>query len=104
MSHTAKEILDLIDEYLEQEIRKDRPSPHDIDYFRLFAEAYNQGYFERTSSPRLTADAFTQDLDGRSSDETEHNRIKIKKLNKLAKRWREWQYAWDNVNLLEKIT
>ena len=39
MNHTAKGILDVIDKYLEQEIRKDRPSPHDIDYFRLFAEA-----------------------------------------------------------------
>lgn len=71
--------------------------PYKREFFALFKEAYNGNYFDSSSSPRLTGDAFTDILAARwvtGGEEKEKERGQL--MESLFTKWEEWRYAWDH--------
>ena len=97
---TQDEIINQIVEYLDQHLRGSRGAmsqePYKGDFFKLFEEAYRGGYFDVTSSPRLTGDGLIDPIVARwfTGDEEEDNR-RERLMHKLLPMWSEWRYAWD---------
>jgi hypothetical protein len=63
--------------------------------FKLFREAYDNGYCEHPSSPLLTGDALRDILQNRwdtGGTDTEAQRQKL--TDAVLTMWNEWQYAW----------
>ena len=60
---TAEEILEKVNEYLDQHLKRGAPKealsqdPHKTEFFELFREAYRKGYFDKSFSPQLSGDA-----------------------------------------------
>ncbi|GEM_PF-1462142 len=68
------------------------------DFFRLFADAYRNNYFEAPASPRFTAVAIKEQFMSRwLGEETEYNDKKAALLNALLLMWDEWYYALDKM-------
>lgn len=71
--------------------------PYKGDFFRLFREAHRNHYFDTSSSPRLTGDAFRDILVARWFDDDESlNEKRTKLMELLFTKWDEWRYAWDH--------
>lgn len=94
---TAEQILDAIEEYMDQHVLNVRGSihqdPYKSDFFRLFAEAYNEGYMSLESQPRLTAAGLGDALRLRIPDVLE-----LPLAQELLVFWHEWTYAWDRTD------
>lgn len=96
---TQEEIVRELVNYLEQHLSGVRGSmdqePYKGDFFRLFKEAFQQGYFD-SGRPILTAGALidilaTRWLTGDSQDE-----LKEELIDSLYTKWAEWRYAWEH--------
>ena len=76
-----------------------RQEPYRGNIFQLFKEAYNNGYFEDTSHPRLTGDAILDTLE--EGWINLHGEEEAKKRRDLAYNvltmWDDWRYAWDQL-------
>lgn len=68
--------------------------PYKGDFFRLFREAYRNGYCDVSSSPRLTADRLRDILIARCTSGNEQQRDKL--IEQLCDMWDEWRYARDH--------
>ena len=97
---TQDEIINQIVEYLDQHLRGARGAmsqePYKGDFFKLFEEAYRGGYFDVTSSPRLTGDALSDVIVTRwftGAEIEDKNREKL--MHRLLPMWDEWRYALD---------
>jgi len=89
-----EEVVWLLDRQLGSGIGSIHQEPYKGDVFKLFAEAYNQGFIEDES---LVADALQNIVIARwfSHNENEDkNRTYF--LDKLHTCWHEWQYAWNH--------
>ena len=65
------------------------------DFFRLFADAYHNNYFEPSAALQFTAVAIKDQFMSRwLEEETEYNDRKAALLNALLLMWDEWYYAW----------
>ena len=98
---TGEEIIRRIQEYLEQHRQGTRghitQDPYKEDIFKLFREAYEGGYFNIGSNPRLTGDAIRDILNERwiKSLEMQDRMAAADILERLLSMWSEWKYAWD---------
>ncbi len=97
---TQDEIINQIVEYLDQHLHGMRGAmgqePYKGDFFKLFKEAYRGGYFDVTSSPRLTGDGLIDLIKVRwttGGDEEVSRRAQW--MHQLLPMWNEWRYAWD---------
>jgi len=102
---TAEEILKRVDDYLDQHADPQGArgsiyqDPYKSDFFDLCLEAYVKGYFDPSSSPRLTGDAMSDRFNVRWMDlEKEHQKKKLTLLKKLTQMWDEWEYALSKIN------
>jgi len=70
--------------------------PYKGDFFRLFKEAYHNGY-THDGSPLLTADAFGELIATRWHTGDEEQDEKKRNLAwKVLSMWEPWTYAWDH--------
>ena len=69
--------------------------PYKGDFFRQFAEAFNEGLFDHSAqSDLLTPDALLDSLTSRSPE-----LLKLDAWHTLHACWREWAYAWRHTHL-----
>lgn len=91
---TPQQIVGHLVEYIDQHEQHARGTHHQEPYkgnlFALFAVAYNSGYMELTSHPRLTADGLKGALPG-------HIALESNLLQDIFCFWQEWTYAWDRL-------
>ena len=104
---TQKQIIDEVithlDLHLKDVLGYIGQEPYKGDFFKLFKEAYREGYFQPSSNPRLTGDAFRIILLDRwntGGDNKKQERQKL--MEQLFARWDEWRYAWDHYVLIPK--
>jgi hypothetical protein len=96
---TRDEIIETLIQYLDQQLERVRghtaqPSCK-ADFFKLFKEAYANGYFE--GSPSLEADFIRKTLLTRwSSIRDGQEEQKSKLIEEWSARWEEWRYAFQN--------
>ena len=98
---TQNEIISDFQRLLDQHLKGARGGIGERQYksafFKLFRAAYDEGYFDQTASPRLTADALRQTLISRWFDPVEsQNAKRAALLDEALRMWHEWQYAWEN--------
>ena len=67
--------------------------PYRGDLFKLFGEAYNNGYMNRDARPYLSADGLRDIIVARWQDGTQEQRDEL--IDRLCTMWQEWRYAWD---------
>ena len=97
---TQDEILRQLQSLLDQHYKGMRGGigerQYKSDFFRLFRDAYDQGYCDESAAPRLTGDSLRQVLMTRWFDPVESQNVKrAPLLNELLRMWDEWRYAWD---------
>jgi hypothetical protein len=64
------------------------------DFFTLFREAHDNGWFEPSARPRMTGDAIRDYFFANFiSEESEENKKKEEKLLQVLEMWDEWHYA-----------
>lgn len=89
---TPQQIIERFSTYVDQHEQGERGThhqePYKSDFFALFVEAYNRGYMEVASQPRLTADGLKEELPA-------HIALESDLLQELFCFWQEWTYAWD---------
>jgi hypothetical protein len=94
---TQEEIITRLIERLDFHLRSGFGSvhqdPYKNDIFKLFREAYNNGYCEQTSRPLLTGDALRDTLQVRWDTANETQRHDLAQA--VLTMWDEWRYAWD---------
>ncbi len=97
-----EEIITTALSYLEQHLNGGRghmdQEPYKRDIFNLFREAYKNKYFDSSSSPLLTGDAFRDALVARWFTDDEKEDEKTRLLEQLVRKWDAWRYAWDHYN------
>ena len=70
--------------------------PYKGELFKLFKEAYHNGYFE-TGSPILTGDSLVDVIAARWHPGYEkEDELKREFAWKVLAIWDQWQYAWDH--------
>jgi hypothetical protein len=94
----ADEILDALEEYLRQYVGRTREfawqAPYKGDLFKLFMQAYKQGYVQSTGPAPLTGGAIRDELIARyqpghpSQEQREF-------LDQIVILWDAWSYALD---------
>ncbi len=97
---TQEEIISQILEYLNWHLKGARGAmsqePYKGDFFKLFKEAYQRGYFDHSSRPMLRGDALRSIVAERwFTDDEGENEKKRYWMEKLFPKWDEWRYAWD---------
>ena len=97
---TPDEIIKRIIDYLDGHLGGSRGSmhqePYKGDFFKLFREAYDNGYFDESSRPGLRGDALREKIIERwftGGDATDEKRWEL--MNEFSVTWDEWRYAWD---------
>lgn len=88
-------LIDHLDLYLTGGFGSVHQDPYKSDIFKLFREAYNNGYCEHPSSPLLTGDALRDTLQvlwDTGGEETQRQKL----ANEVLTMWDEWRYAWDH--------
>lgn len=96
-----EEIIQKVHDLLDMHLRGLRgdigQGAYKSDFFKLFRDAHRNRYFETSSSPRLTGDAFREILVARWFDDDEAlNEKRTKLIDLLFTKWDEWRYAWDH--------
>ncbi len=91
-----EEIIDCLDSHLKGGRGYIGQEPYKGDFFKLFKEAYRNGYFEDSTSQRLTGDALRDILKERWLKEDGKNDERMKLMERLFTMWNEWRYAWDH--------
>ena len=93
-----EEIITEIKTYLDQHLRNMRGSiyqePYKGDFFRLFREAYRNGYCDVASPRPFTGDALSDIIEQRWQLGEQKQRYSL--MEKLFDMWDEWRYAWDH--------
>lgn len=94
----VRELIDYLDLRLshgaiEQEVYK-------RDLFKIFAEAYRNGYVKSPSHPLLTAGSLEGIISARWFPDTDKATLAEKKklLGSVTTKWREWHFALDHYN------
>jgi hypothetical protein len=90
-------MIQFLDQHYEGKLRGSmHQEPYKGDLFKLFVEAYNNGYIHDSSQP-LTAGALPDTIVPKwfTSDE-KANAKRTELLTTLSSFWSEWQYAWDH--------
>jgi hypothetical protein len=91
------QVLQLLHMHLKGVLGHIGQEPYKGDFFELFRQAYCNRYFDRSSSPLLTGDAFREILVARWFDEDASlNEERTKLIDLLFTKWEEWRYAWDH--------
>jgi len=69
------------------------------DYFNLFLEAYRNGHFEPSASPRLTGAAISDRFFAAGwMGDTRPSAPKSRVLRDLLRMWDEWYYALSKIH------
>ena len=88
-------LIDHLDLYFTGGFGSVHQDPYKSDIFKLFREAYNNGYCEHPSRPLLTGDALRDTLQvlwDTGGEETQRQKL----ANEVLTMWDEWRYAWDH--------
>ncbi len=67
------------------------------DFFKLFKEAYHNGYFDESSRAGLRGDALRDIIVERwftGDDAKDEKRWEL--MSQFSAMWDEWRYAWDH--------
>jgi hypothetical protein len=94
----SEEILDTLEEYLRQYVGGTRAlaweAPYKGDLFKLFMQAYKQGYVQSTGPAPLTGSAIREELMARYQPErpSQEQREFLEQISIL---WDAWSYALD---------
>lgn len=98
---TQEEIIQHLHELLDLHLKLIRgyvgQEPYKGNFFRLFMEAYRNGYFERSSRPLLTGDALRVIIQARwLTGDKARDEEKLSLMEQLLLKWDEWRYALDH--------
>ena len=97
---TQEEIIERLIRYLDSHLKGEwgdiGQEPYKSDFFKLFKEAYRNGYCDDQASPRLTSDYLTDIVGERweTSEEAEDKKQEL--MEQFFPKWDEWRYAWDH--------
>ena len=98
---TQDDVIAQIIEFLDGQLKDIRghiaQEPYKGDVFKLFKDAYHNGYFDESSRPGLRGDALRDIIVARwfTHDDAEDEK-RWELMNQFSARWDEWRYAWDN--------
>jgi hypothetical protein len=94
----SEEILDALEEYLGQYVGGTRglawQEPYRADLFKLFLQAYKQGYVQSAGPAPLTGSAIRDELLARSQP-TNPSQDQRDFLDQIVILWDAWGYALD---------
>jgi hypothetical protein len=94
----AEEILDALEEYLRQYVGLTRglawQEPYKGDLFKLFLQAYKQGYVQSTGPAPLTGSAIREELIARYQPE-HPSPEQLEFLDQIVILWDAWCYVLD---------
>lgn len=94
----AEEILDALEEYLGQYVGGTRglawQAPYKGDLFKLFLQAYKQGYVQSIGPAPLTGSAIRDELIARYQPQNP-SQEQIEFLDQIVILWDAWSYALD---------
>jgi hypothetical protein len=94
----AEEILDALEEYLRQYVGGTRglawQEPYKGDLFKLFLQAYKQGYVQSTGPAPLIGSAIQEELMARYQPESPSPE-QLAFLEQIVILWDAWSYALD---------
>ena len=94
----SDEILDALEEYLGQYVGGTRrlawEDPYRGDLFKLFMQAYKQGYAQSTGPAPLTGSAIRDELIARA-EPTPPSQDQREFLDQIVILWDAWTYALD---------
>ena len=96
----SEEILDALEEYLGQYVGGTRglawQDPYRADLFKLFLQAYKQGYVQSAGPAPLTGSAIRDEILARSQ-QTNPSQDQREFLDQIVILWDAWGYALDRV-------
>ena len=94
----ADEILDALEEYLRQYVGRTREfawqAPYRGDLFKLFMQAYKQGYVQSAGPAPLTGSAIREELMARYQPQNPPQE-QVEFLDQIVILWDAWSYALD---------
>ena len=98
---TPDEIINRIIDYLKGHRNGSRgdigATDYKYDFFKLFKDAYDNGYFDESSRLGLRGDALREIIVVRwpIGDDAEADKRR-ELMNQFSAMWDEWRYAWDH--------
>jgi hypothetical protein len=94
----SEEILDALEEYLRQYVGGTRglawQDPYKGDLFKLFLQAYKQGYAHATAPAPLTGSTIRDELIARYQP-VSPSQAQLEFLDQIVILWDAWSYALD---------
>jgi hypothetical protein len=94
----SEEILDALEEYLRQYVGRTRglawQDPYKGDLWKLFMQAYKQGYAHATAPAPLTGSSIREELLARYQPEPP-SQEQLEFLEQIVILWDAWSYALD---------